>query len=122
MSLFLSFPMRVENGGLLRRTEKVSAILSLIQFMAITPGGSWKACSSFGIRDLLESGRQRADTQRLALERMNKALQELGLTDFVVEDLVREVSDQRNLDIYTVIIVSTSTAERYKTAVQSEAT
>jgi hypothetical protein len=35
---------------------------------------------------------------------------------------VREVSDQRNLDIYTVTIVSTSTEERYKTAVQAEAT
>lgn len=122
MSLFLSFPMRVENGGLLRRTERVSAILSLIQFMAVTPGGSWKACPNFGIRDLLENGRQRADTQRLALERANLSLQDLGFTDFVVEDLVREVSDQRNLDIYTVTIVSTSTAERFKTAVQSEAT
>lgn len=122
MSLFLAFPLRVENGGLLKRSEKVSAILSLIQFMAVTPGGSWKACPSFGIRDLLENGRQRADTQRLAQERANKALQELGFTDFVVEDLVREISEQRNLDVYTVTIVSTSTAESFKTSFQSEAT
>lgn len=122
MSLFLTFPMRVENGGLLKRSEKISAILSLIQFMAVTPGGSWKACPSFGIRDLLENGRQRADTQRLAQERANKALQDLGFTDFVVEDLVREISEQRNLDVYTVTIVSTSTAESYKTSFQSEAT
>lgn len=114
--------MRVEDGGLLRRSEKVAAILSLLQFMAVTPGGSWKACPSFGFRDLLETGRQRADNQRFALERANQALQELGFTDFVVEDLVREVSDQPHLDTYTVTIVSTSTAESYKTTVQSEAT
>jgi Holliday junction resolvasome RuvABC DNA-binding subunit len=91
-----------------------------MQLMARTPGGSWKACQNFGIRDLLEAGRQRADVPRLALERANAALQELGFTDFNVEEIVREVSERRDYDVYTITL--SSGADRYTTTVQSELT
>jgi hypothetical protein len=110
--------MRIEDGGFLQRTEHSAAILSFLQLMARTPGGSWKACKDFGIRDLLESGRQRADIPRLALERANAALQQLGFTGLVVEEIVREVSERSDYDVY--VITLSSGAERYTTTVQSE--
>jgi hypothetical protein len=116
--LFLSFPLRVEDGGFLRRSERSSAILLLMQLMARTPGGAWKACPNFGLRDLLESARRSADAPRLALERANAALQDLGFTDFTVEEIVREVSERRDYDVYQVTLASS--AERYTTAVQFE--
>lgn len=116
--MFLSFPLRVEEGGFLHRSDRSAAILFLMQLMARTPGGSWKACPSFGIRDLLEDARLRADAPRLALERANAALQELGFTEFTVEEIVREVSERRDYDVYSVTLVSGN--ERYTTTVQSE--
>jgi hypothetical protein len=89
-----------------------------MQLMARTPGGSWKACPSFGVRDLLEDARFRADAPRLAQERANAALQELGFVDFMVEEIVREVSERRDYDVYTVTLVSGN--ERYTTTVRSE--
>lgn len=86
--------------------------------MARTPGGSWKACPNFGLRDLLESARSRADAPRLAMERANAALHDLGFADFSVEEIVREVSERRDYDVYTVTLVSGG--EHYTTTVQSE--
>ena len=86
--------------------------------MARTPGGAWKACPNFGLRDLLESARRSADAPRLALERAKAALQDLGFTDFTVEEIVREVSERRDYDVYQVTLASS--AERYTTAVQFE--
>ena len=37
----LSFPMRLEESGLLRRQDRVQAVLDLLQVMARTPAGSW---------------------------------------------------------------------------------
>jgi len=89
-----------------------------MQLMARTPGGSWKACPNFGLRDLLESGRRSADVPRLAQERANAALQDLGFTDFTVEEIVREVSERRDYDIYAVTLAAGG--DRYMTTVQSE--
>lgn len=116
--MFLSFPIRLDDGGFLRRTDRSAAILSLMQWLARTPGGSWSACRSFGIRDLLENGRRRADVPELARERANAALQELGFSDFRVEEIVREVSERRDYDVYSITL--SSNTERYTTKVQSE--
>lgn len=116
--MFLSFPLRVEEGGFLRRSERSNAILLLMQWMARTPGGTWKACPNFGLRDLLESARRSADAPRLALERANAALQDLGFTEFTVEEIVREVSERRDYDVYAVTL--TSSVERYTTTIQFE--
>src|SRR5215475_1964841 len=69
-----TFPIRLREGGFLERCEEPRAILSLLELMAATPGGSWAACPAFGLRDLLESGRQHDDAPRLAAERANLAL------------------------------------------------
>lgn len=116
--MFLSFPLRVEEGGFLRRSDRSTAILFLMQLMARTPGGSWRACPNFGLQDLLESARRSADAPRLALERANAALQDLGFSDFTVEEIVREISERRDYDVYAVTLVSG--AERYTTTVQFE--
>ena len=40
---FLAFPMRLGENGLLRRQERATALMSLLQMMARTPQGSWQA-------------------------------------------------------------------------------
>jgi hypothetical protein len=89
-------------------------MLSLLQLMAATPGGSWAACPSFGLRDLLESGRQRDDVPRLAAERANLALAELGLHNFRVGEFVREPG-RPDLNVYTVTLVSTEPGDSFST-------
>lgn len=111
----LSFPIRLREGGFLERCEEPEAILSLLELMAATPGGSWAACPSFGLRDLLESGRQRDDVPRLAAERANLALAELGLHNFRVGEFVREPGQRPELNVYTVTLVSTEPADSFST-------
>jgi hypothetical protein len=101
----------------LERCEEPAAILSLLQVMAATPGGSWAACPAFGLRDLLESGRQRDDVPRLAAERANLALAELGLHNFRVEEFVREPGQRQDLNVYTVTLVSVETTDSFSTSV-----
>jgi len=113
----LSFPIRLGEGGFLERCEEQAAMLSLLQLMAATPGGSWAACPSFGLRDLLESGRQRDDVPRLAAERANRALAELGLHNFRVGEFVREPGERLDLNVYTATLVATEPAESFSTTV-----
>jgi hypothetical protein len=117
---FLSFPLRLREGGTLRRIEESSAVLSFLHIMAITPGGSWTACPNFGFRDLLESGRQYADSPRMAMERANLALKDLGIVGFRVQEIVRENSERSDFDIYSIILVSTKSSETYSTRISAE--
>lgn len=112
--------MRMQTNGLLRRDEGGGALIALLQMMARTPAGSWEACPSFGLRDLFENGRLRADAARSAQDRMNTALQDLGLEHFTVTDVVRELSAQRETDTYSITVENTATLESYSTQLAYE--
>jgi hypothetical protein len=118
---FLSFPLRLRESGTLQRSEESSALLSFLQVMAVTPGGSWAACPNFGLRDLLESSRQRADSPRLAMERANRAFEDLGITGYRVQEIVRENSQRADFDVYSVTLIATRSAETYSTRITTEA-
>jgi hypothetical protein len=117
---FLSFPLRLREGGTLHRTEESSALLAFLHAMAITPGGSWTACPNFGFRDLLESGRQRADSPRLAMERANRAFDDLGIVGYRVQEIARENTQRSDFDVYSVTLIATSSAETYSTRISAE--
>jgi hypothetical protein len=117
---FLSFPLRLREGGALRRSDESSALLSFLYMMALTPGGSWAACPNFGLRDLLEAGRRRADTPRQAMERANRAFEDLGITGYRVEEIVRENAQRTDFDIYSITLIATNTSETYSTRISTE--
>jgi hypothetical protein len=117
---FLSFPLRLREGGTLHRTEESSALLSFLYIMAVTPGGSWIACPNFGFRDLLEAGRQQADSPRLAMERANLAFDDLGITGYRVQEIVRENSQRSDFDVYSIILISTRSSDTYSTRIMAE--
>ncbi len=100
----IAFPMRLGENGLLRRGESTAALIALLQVMARTPQGSWRACPDFGLRDLFEQQRQRADTARLMQQRINKTLRELGITRFLAVEVVRELSPGRETDTYSITL------------------
>lgn len=116
----LSFPLRLRDGGYLQRSEEPAAILALLQLMAATAGGTWAACPVFGLRDLLEAGRQRADAPRLATERANQALADLDIQGFRVAEIVREATQRLDLDVYTVTLASTRDAGLLTTTFTTE--
>ena len=116
----IAFPMRLQENGLLQRDEKSGALLSLLQMMARTPRGSWRACESFGLRDLFEDGRQRADLPRLAAERINHTFSELGINDYVVTEVVRELSPNRDTDTYSITLENAAATETIRTRLVHE--
>ena len=116
----LAFPMHLQENGLLRRSEKSASVLALLQMMARTPAGSWKACPEFGLRDLFENGRGRADVARLAAERITAAFRELGIEGYAVTEVVREVSPNRDTDTYSITLQNAATAETLRTSMQPE--
>ena len=111
----IAFPMRLGENGLLRREESVGSLLALLQVMARTPAGSWAGCPEFGLRDLFEDGRQRADLARVAMERTNRVLAELGIDEYRVAEVVREVSANRDIDTYSITIVRPGREESFTT-------
>ena len=114
----LAFPMRLQESGLLVRDTQVSALIDLLQVMARTPAGSWAACPEFGLRDLFENQRLRADVARIAMERTNRVLEDLGLGEFTITEVVRELSANRDTDTYSITIVRAARDERFTTVVQ----
>jgi hypothetical protein len=103
---FIAFPLRFQNGFLLRAGEAES-VLALIKLMAATPGGSWAGGSHFGVRDIFESARMQPDAVKIATERINRALIDLGITAYRVERTSKEPSTSRDVDVYVVTIIST---------------
>ena len=116
----LAFPMHLQENGLLRRTDKSAAVLSLLQMMARTPAGSWKASPAFGLRDLFEGGQQRVDVARLVAERINATFKDLGVEGYVVTEVLHEISMDRDTDTYTITLENLVTAETLRTSVRQE--
>ncbi|WP_419805291.1 hypothetical protein [Terriglobus sp.] len=116
----IAFPLRLQESGLLRRDDRAASVLSLLQVMARTPQGSWRACPEFGLRDLFEDGRQRADLPRLVAERINGSLADLGLEEYQVTEVIREISSNRDMDAYSIRLENQGTAESLTTSVVYE--
>ncbi len=116
----LAFPLRLQENGLLLRNERAASLMALLQIMARTPEGSWPGCPSFGLRDLLEHSRQRADTARLVLQRINESLADLEIRDFKATEVVRELSPGRDTDTYTISVANPETAEGFSAQVGYE--
>jgi len=114
---FISFPLRFREA-FLHRTDDVQAVLALIRVMANTPHGSWAGCPHFGMRDFFEQARVRPDLPQAAIQEANLTLTDLGITGLRVESIAREPQVQRDVDTYTVKIVSTAGAgETYSVSV-----
>ena len=111
--------MRLQENGLLRRGDRSASVLALLQMMARTPQGSWAALPGFGLRDLFEQ-RQRADIPRLAAERIRETFADLGITDYTVAEVVRELSANRDTDTYSITLENATTAETLRATVQQE--
>ena len=116
----LAFPMRLQENGLLQRAPQSASVVALLQLMARTPRGSWAGSPVFGLRDLFENSRLRADTARLAMERINEALVDLDLRGYTVSEVVRELSPGRETDTYSIVIEVAGTSEAFSTNVMYE--
>jgi hypothetical protein len=102
---YLGFPMRLESG-FLRRVDEPSAILALIEIMARTPHGSWSGCAHFGLRDYLNGPGASAEVTRMALNELNQALVDLGIRNYRVDSLVREVGGRLGSAEFAIALVS----------------
>jgi len=81
-------------------------VLSLVRVMANTPYGSWAGCEHFGLRELLEQGLRRPEKIRLAVEEMNRALGDLGITNFLVESIANESPAGAEVNRWVVTLAS----------------
>lgn len=104
---FLAFPLRLE-GGFLKRCSEVNAIVCLVNLMAKTPHGSWIGGAHFGLREFFEEARGQPGLPAQAVKELNLALQELGILDYRVEEIVKEPQMQAEIDSYSLKIVSTA--------------
>lgn len=104
---FISFPLRFQNAFLVR-TGEVESVVALIRLMAATPSGSWGGASEFGVRDIFEGARTQPDAARIAMEQMNRALEDLEIKSYRVEGIAKEPATERDVDSYVVTIVSTT--------------
>ena len=115
----LVFPMRLLENGLLERGEPEASLVALLLMMARTPQGSWSACPVFGLRDLFEN-RLRADTARLVQQRINETLEILGITEYLVTEVVREISAQREKDTYSITLQRSGSNQTFNTTLLPE--
>ena len=115
----IAFPLRLRDNGLLRRQDVEASVINLIQVMARTPAGSWQGCSNFGLRDLFEGGR-RPDIPEQIADRVNEVFQDLGLSGFSVTEVVREISPQRDMDTFAIVISRNASNEIFTATVQRE--
>jgi hypothetical protein len=113
----LAFPIRLQENGLLRRQDEMASILGLLQVMARTPAVTWAGAPRFGLRDLFEVQRNRADIARIAMQRVNEGFADLGITNYLVTEVVRELSSQREVDTYSITISKANSEERFTTTV-----
>ena len=103
----MAFPLRFA-GGFLRRSDRAEAVLALVRVMANTPYGSWAGSSHFGLRELLEQSSTRPEKVQVAMEEMNRALEDLGIRDFRVDAITRESAAGAEVGQWTVTLVSTT--------------
>jgi hypothetical protein len=116
----IAFPMRLQENGLLLRDDKIASLMALLHMMARTPAGSWAGCPTFGLRDLFENSRQRADVARLAALRINETFEDLGIDGYTVTEVVREISPGRETDTYSITLENTANTETFTTYVAHE--
>jgi len=122
MSL-IAFPLRLEGstrqpdaeglvhrGGLLR-CERVEAINRLIEIMANTPAGSWAADERFGFPFFMGSPSSEQAASHAVLRSLNAALEELGITDFRFESLVRAPLQKSGEVCYRAALRSTGSGK-----------
>ena len=119
MTQALVIPMRLRENGLLERDSLAASLTQLLQVMARTPAATWAACPEFGLRDLFEDQRLRADVARLAMERINRVFSDLGLGDVTVSEVVREISAHRDVDTYSITLSHNEGRERFTTTVEA---
>src|SRR5258708_36142981 len=102
---FITFPLRFHNS-FLRRSSEPESIVGLLRLMAGTPGGPWPGSANFGVRDVFERARTQPDAPKGAMERMNRALIDLGITGHRVESSLKEVSSNRALNgsVWTIAL------------------
>jgi hypothetical protein len=112
--------MRLQENGLLQRDDRATSLIALLKIMASTPAGSWAACPNFGLRDLFENSRQRADVAALAIARINETFLELGIENYVVTEVIRELSPGRETDTYSITLENSANAEVFTTQVVTE--
>jgi len=62
----------------------------------------------------------RADSARLAQQRINEALEDLGLVAYTVTEVVREVGSERGMDVYSITLLDTASSAEFSTRVMSE--
>ncbi|HLW86640.1 MAG TPA: hypothetical protein VKR60_15590 [Candidatus Sulfotelmatobacter sp.] len=81
--------------------------------MAHTPHGSWLGCTRFGLRDLLEQSTMRSETVQMAMDEINRSLDELGVTNFQVESIKNE--SPAGADVAQWVVTLVSKLDRTKT-------
>lgn len=96
------------NEGFLRRCSGPEAVLSLIGVMANTPQGSWAGCPQFGFRDLLEESNTRPEKIGVAVQALNRVLEDLGVNSFRVEAMTRDSAVGAEVGQWTIILTSTT--------------
>ena len=116
----IALPMRLQENGLLQRGDKTDSLIALLKIMAGTPAGSWAACPMFGLRDLFENSRQRADVASLAATRINETFLSLGIESYMVTEVVREISPGRETDTYSITLENSAGSEVFTTHVVHE--
>jgi hypothetical protein len=102
---FVAFPMRLDRG-FLRRVDGPSAVLALFEVMARTPRGSWPGSVHFGLRDYLHATGAKSVTNKVVLDEMNAALEELGIQNYRVESLTRELPEGAGSAVFAISLVS----------------
>jgi hypothetical protein len=80
--------------------------------MANTPHGSWAGCPHFGLRELLEQSSTRPEKIGVAKEEINRALEDLGVTNFRVEAIHRDSVAGAEVAQWTIILASTTEPDR----------
>jgi hypothetical protein len=97
----------------LQRCQEPESVIALLRVMANTPYGSWPGCEHFGLRELLEQGAGRPEKVRLAVDEMNRALDDLGISNFLVEGISCETPATEEVKRWVVTLASRT--ERTKT-------
>lgn len=88
----MSFPLRLQNGILLK-SDEAEGVLSLIRIMAATPHGSWSGSPNFGLRDLMNGSGSLPEKMQQITQELNSALSALELHTWRVETITCESGD-----------------------------
>ncbi len=108
---FVEFPLRLA-GGFLRNTGEPEAVLALIEIMGTTPHGSWRGSAHFGLRDLLTDPKSRQEFGSVAMQQINLALEDIGITEYRVQSVQREQATREGSETFTITLASTKEKDR----------